>query len=392
VISRSGAMAALSALGIAATAAGFIACSSREDKADSKAIVTRGASDSTARPLTLSDSQRARITIEPAVVTRYRPILEATGNVSFNLDESTPVLSPISGPVTRIVRFAGARVHAGDVLATVSSPDFATAVADYRKADAGWRNTKQIADLDEQLFKNDALARRDLDQARTDLASATADLEAATQQLRALGVGDSTIAAIREGRQLTPVEGAIRTPLSGTVVEQLVSPGQLLQAGTTQAFTVANLSSMWVMANVFESDLSVVQAGETVEIITPASPRPIGGRVDYVGALVDPGTRATSVRILAQNPGEILKRDMFVEVRIHANRERSGILLPTSAVLKDDNSLPFVYLEQADKSFVRRRVTLGGRIGDRWEIAAGLTAGERVVQNGGLFLQFAESQ
>ena len=383
--------AALSALSMAAALALFSACS-KQDTAKSDTTVTKRGGDDTARTLTLSDSQRARITIAPVVVTRYRPILETTGTVSFNQDESTPVLSPISGPVIRIVRFAGARVRVGDVLATVSSPDFATAVADVRKADATWRNARQIADLDEQLFKNDALARRDLDQARTDLAAATADVEAATQQLRALGVTDSTVSAIREGRQLAPVEGAIRAPLSGTVVEQLVSPGQLLQAGSTQAFTVANLATMWVMANVFESDLAVVQAGESVDIITPAAARPIPGRVDYVGALVDPGTRATSVRILAQNPGEVLRRDMFVTVRIHATRERTGVLLPTSAVLRDDENLPFVYIEQADKTFLRRRITLGGRIGDQYEVRAGLNQGERVVQNGGLFLQFAESQ
>jgi cobalt-zinc-cadmium efflux system membrane fusion protein len=378
---------------LAAAASGLGACSSRDAGARDTTAGEPASRDSmVARPLTLSDSQRARITIAAVSMTHYRPILETTGTVAFNLDESTPVMSPISGPVTRIVRFAGAQVRAGEVLATVSSPDFATAVADYRKADAAWRNAKRIADLNEQLFKNDALARRDLDQALTDLAAATADREAAAQQLHALGVADSTVDAIREGRQAGPIEGAIRSPIAGTVVEQMVSPGQLLEAGSTQAFTVANLSTMWVMANVYESDLSVVQRGEAVEIVTAALPRPVAGRVDYIGALVDPGTRATSVRIVAQNPGDVLKRDMFVRALIHATRERQGILLPTSAILRDEENLPYVYVARDDKSFLRRKVTLGGRVGDQYEITAGLTVGERVVQNGGLFLQFAESQ
>ena len=189
------------------------------------------------RGFVLSDSQRSRITVAEVKEAPFLPILEVTGNVAFNGDSSTQVLSQISGPVSRILVQPGAMVAAGDVLATVSSPDFASAVADYRKAEAAWRNAKRIADRDEELFKNDALARSDLDQARTDLAAAAADLDAAVQQLRALGVDSATIAAIRDGRQAAPVQGVIRAPIAGTVVEKLVTPGQVLEAGATPTFT-----------------------------------------------------------------------------------------------------------------------------------------------------------
>ncbi len=320
------------------------------------------------------------------------PVLEVTGNVAFNGDHSTPVLSQISGPVTRILAQPGTMVHAGDVLAVVSSPDFASAVADYRKADAGWRNAKRIADRDEELFKNDALARSDLDQARTDLAAAAADLEAATQQLRALGVDDQTVAAIRDGTGTVPVEGIIRAPIAGTVVEKLISPGQVLEGGGTVAFTVADLSTMWVFANVFETDLAVVHEGEDADVVTGASTTPVPGRIDYIAALVDPATKATQVRIVAQNPRHVLRRDMLVTVRIHADRPRKGILLPASAVMRDDDNLPFVFIARPDCSFVRRRVDLGSHLGDRYEILSGVNSGDRVVVDGALFIQFAESQ
>jgi len=114
--------------------------------------------------------------------------------------------------------------------------------------------------------------------------------------------------------------------------------------------------------------------------------------VDYVAPIVDPGTKATSVRIVADNSGQLLKRDMFVRMLVHSRLQHSGLLVPVSSVLRDDDNLPFVFVATADGGFVRRRVTLGYRVADRWEVLTALTAGEKVVANGALFLQFAENQ
>ena len=340
----------------------------------------------------VTEAQRARLQILTITPSSFRPTLEVTGTVAFNGDRSTQVLAPISGPVVRLLVNTGAEVKPGQPLATVSSPDFAAAVAGYRKAEEAARNTQRILKLDEQLFQNDALARSDLDQARTDAASAAADLDAAGQQLRALGVDDATITAIHEGKQATPVESAIRAPIAGTIVEKLINPGQLLSAGSTPTFTIAELSTVWVMANVYDADLGLVREGEAVEIVTDAQVRPVTGRVDYVAALVDPGTKATTVRILAENGAHVLKRDMFVRVRIHAASEHTGLLVPAAAVLRDEDNLPFLFVAGTDGGFMRRRVTLGYRLGDRYEIASGIAGGEKVVADGALFIQFAESQ
>ena len=121
-------------------------------------------------------------------------------------------------------------------------------------------------------------------------------------------------------------QGVVRAPIAGTVVEKLVTPGQLLQAGTTPCFTIAGLSSVWVMAHVFEAELPDVAVGDSAEVrLTDDTARVYRGRVTYVGALVNPDTRATDVRVLTANPGETLKRDMFVRVAIRAARPRTGL-------------------------------------------------------------------
>ncbi|HEX4469711.1 MAG TPA: efflux RND transporter periplasmic adaptor subunit [Gemmatimonadaceae bacterium] len=341
----------------------------------------------------LTPEQRNRIHLVTVQNQPFRPTLEATGTVAFNGDRSTPVLSPISGPALQILVNPGAVVKKGDALATVSSPDFAAAVASYRKAESAFRNLKRIADLDEQLFKNDAIARRDLEQAQTDASGAAADRDAAVQQMRALGVQEAQIDAIRQDKPMTePLQATIRAPLDGTVVEKLISPGQLLQAGTTPCFTIADLSTMWVFANVFPSDVKDVAVGETVDVVTDASTTPLQGRVDYVAALVDPNSKAVSVRVLVPNLNHILRRDMFVHMGIHANHEHTGLLVPTTSVLRDEENLPFVYVAAPNGSFDRRSITLGSRVDNRYEVVSGIAPGDKVVAEGALFLQFAESQ
>ncbi len=340
----------------------------------------------------ITDEQKAKLKIITLAKETFAPNLEVTGTVAFNGDKSTQVLSPVSGPVSRILVSLGANVAAGDPLATVASPDFAAAISAYRQSETAVRNTARILKLDEQLFAGDALARSDLDQARSDAASAEAGRDAALLALTALGLPDSTIASVRDGKRVTPVQASIVATIPGTVVEKLINPGQLLAAGTTPAFTIADLGSMWVNASVYATDIPLVTKGVSVDIFTDASAKPIHGVVDYVAPIVDPGTKAGSVRIVADNPGQLLKRDLFVRVIVHSHLERTGLLVPVASVLRDDDNLPFVFVAAADGGFVRRRVTMGYRVGDRYEILTGLAVGDRVIGDGALFVQFAENQ
>ena len=363
-------------------------CGRSTDSADATAATTKPSE------LTLTPEQQARIHIDTVSATQFYPNVITTGTVAFNGDRSTQVLSPVSGPVTRLLVEPGAYVGAGAALATVSSPDFAAAVGSYRKAVVTATNLQRIADQDQQLFNTDALSRRDLEQAQTDAASAVADRESALEQIRSLGIDPTVIANATAGNATPNTPGVIRAPISGTVVERLITPGQLLAAGTTPAFTIADLSTVWVMANVFESDLAAVHKGERVSVTSPVSTTPFDGTVDYVGALVDSATRATTVRLVVQNRNDLLKRDMYVTVTIQGDHQRTGILVPTDAVLRNDENLPFVFVATGSGSathYARRRIVLGSRIGNNYEIASGLNPGDHVVAEGALFLQFAES-
>ncbi len=368
----------------AALLALIAACSSKE--AGTLADTTA----SQPQALTITAEQRQRIHVVPAQEISFRPVVEATGNVAFNGDRSTQVLSPVSGPATRVIGAPGMVVHRGEPLALVSSPDFASAVADYRKAQSAYRNAKRIADRDSALFKNDALARGELEQAQSDLAASEADVDAAVENMRALGVDEAQIQAVKDGKT-TSIAAIVKAPIDGTIVEKLISDGQLLQAGSTPCFTIADLSTMWVLANVFANDLPDVSVGQPVDVITDASRAPIPGKVDYIASLADPGTKAVQVRIVTPNNNHVLRRDMFVRVQIKSSAEHHGILVPVSSVLRDEQNLPFVFVVMG-KGFGRRRITLGNRVGDKYEVTAGLAAGDQIVAEGALFLQFAETQ
>ena len=376
--SRSRLLPALAGLSIA-----LGACTGKP--AATGAAADSGAAGGSPDRVVLDSAQRAQILTEAVQPVSFTASVVTTGTVAFNGDHSTAVLSPISGPVSRILVQPGASVRRGQALATVSSPDFADAVANYRKTESALRNAQRIASLDEQLFANDALARRDLDQARTDLAAAIADRDAAVSQLRSLGVDEASIAAIRDGRPAPGAEAAIRSPITGTVVEKTITPGQLLEAGATQCFIVADLSTVWVMANVFEGDVAMVRKGETVLVSTAASADTLRGRVDYVAALVDPSTKATAVRVLVPNRGGLLRRDMLVNVEIQSDRRRTGLLVPVASVLRNDENLPYVFIGSG-RAFARRRIELGQRVGDRYEVKSGIQPGEAVVTQGAVFL------
>ncbi len=368
------------------TATTLASCGRRSGEAEAAAS---GTTDTT---VTLERAQRGQIHTERVEPTSFNASVTTTGTVAFNGDRSTQVLAPISGPVARLLVSPGAEVRKGEPLATVASPDFAAAVASYRKADVTWRNAERIASQDEQLFANDALARRDLDQAHADLAGAAADREAALLQLRALGVDGAAMDSLGSGRPAPAAEAAIRAPIAGTLVERLITPGQLLQAGTTPCFTIADLSSVWVLANVFEGDIGAVSRGESAIITTDASPDTLTGRVDYVAALVDPATKATAVRVVVPNRDRVLKRDMLVRVSIRALKPRTGLLVPVAAVLRDDENLPFVFVASGADRCARRRIELGQRSGDRYEVRSGLAAGDVVATDGALFLEGATTQ
>jgi len=329
----------------------------------------------------LTKAQLAHIQLYTVEPVGYRQTVKAPGTVDFDNDQATSVVSPFTGPVTRIFVALGQHVSKGQPLAMVASADVANAVAAYRKAAVASANARRVAAADRDLAAHNGISEREAAQAQTDAASAEADRVAALQALQSLGASPGS-----------GLNGIIRAPVSGVIADKTVTPGQLLQAGSSAAFTVANLSQIWVMAQISPSDLGSVGVGDAASINPGNGTGPFRGTVQNVGASVDPDTRAVVARIVAPNPGGLLKKQMYVDVAIESGRVSTGLLVPVSAVLRDDENLPFVYIALPDGSFARRHVTLGYRDAQNYDVTSGLASGDRIVADGAIFLQFMQSQ
>lgn len=269
----------------------------------------------------------------------------------------------------------------------VSSPDYSQLLDAYLKASDSFRLANKNYTRAQDLYQHHAIAERDLEQAESDRNQAQADLNAADQGMKILGIKSPEDLAKAPSSAQIPV----LAPIGGEVVERLVSPGQVVQAGQTQAFTISDLSTVWVLANVYQSDLASVRSGDDVVVQTSAYPDSFHGRISYVSPALDPNTRTLQARIVVDNPGEKLKRDMYCTVIVTAGSISNAIAVPDSSVLRDDNNQPFVYVVIGTNQFGRRDVEIGENQNGRTQILQGISVGEKVVGDGSLFLQFANS-
>ncbi|HKR28152.1 MAG TPA: efflux RND transporter periplasmic adaptor subunit [Acidobacteriaceae bacterium] len=372
--------------------AGLVAvagCSSRDRERASQmtSYASRASSSETPRLFTIPEDQLSHVqvvTVQPTSLTRT---LRLTGTVAYNAFKTTPVISQVGGPVTRILAIPGQHVHQGEPMLEVSSPDYSQLLDAYLKAaDASRLADKNYARA-QDLYQHHAIAQRDLEQAESDRNQARADLNAAEQGMKILGVKNPGQLANAPASAQIPV----LAPISGEVVERLVSPGQVVQAGQTQAFTISDLSTVWVLANVYQADLAYIRSGEDVSVQTDAYPGTFHGRISYVSPALDPNTRTLQARVVVDNPGEKLKRDMYCTVTVTAGREAHAIAVPQASVLRDENNQPFVYVAVNANQFGRRDVETGSSEDGLTQILKGISPGDKVVGDGGLFLQFANS-
>ncbi|HVB87997.1 MAG TPA: efflux RND transporter periplasmic adaptor subunit [Candidatus Dormibacteraeota bacterium] len=325
------------------------------------------------------------VTVQPGKLTRT---LRLTGTVAFNAFETTPVITQVGGPVSRVFAVPGQYVRAGQPLLEVSSPDYSQLLATYLKASDTLRVATENYKRAQDLYAHHAIAQRDLLQAESDQVQAQADTSAATQAMKTLGIKDPEGVAKRPSAFS---EIPLLAPIAGEVVERLVSPGQVLQAGSTQAFTISNTQTVWVLANVYQSDLAYIRRGNTVSVATDAYPTTFHGRISYISPALDPNTRTLQARIVVDNPGDKLKKDMYVTVSVMAGVIPKAIAVPDAAILRNDENEPFVYIETAPGTFGRRQVRIGQNEAGKTEILSGIAPGEKVVANGSLFLQFANT-
>ncbi len=321
--------------------------------------------------------------------TSWPVTIHTTGTVDWDADHTTQAITQVNGPISRILVDAGAQVAQGQPLLYVSSPDVAAAVSAYRKARNREALNRRIADRTKDLLDHGSVAQKDYENAIADYNDASTDVQTSLQTLKIFGITSSEIdQAERQGSPIS-TELAVRSPIAGMVVQKLVSPGMLIQAGSTVCFMVSAVSTVWVQGHIFDRDLPSVRVGDPVEETNPSFDGVFHGRLTYIGASMDPATRTTPVRIVTQNPHGILKKDMFVEAVVHTSTRSNILVVPVAALLRDDNNEPLVYVQVRPGEFAQRPVRTGAEQNGFVAIASGLGEGEEIVTDGGIFLQFA---
>ncbi len=362
-------------------------CHSNDNANGMTSFSSRATPSATPQLFTIPASQMSHVqmvTMTPGTMTNT---LRLTGAVAYNAFRTTLVITQVGGPVSRILVVPGDRVQMNQPMLEVSSPDYAQLLDGYLKAADSYRLADKFYRRAQDLYAHHAIAQQDLEQSESNRTQAQADLNAAEQGMRILGIKNPEDLAKTPSSAQIPV----LAPIAGEVVERLVSPGQVVQAGQTQAFTVSDLSTVWVLANVYQADLQYVKSGEDVVVQTDAFPESFHGKISYVSPALDPNTRTMQARVVVDNPGEKLKRDMYCTVTVTAGVLKSALAVPNAAVLRDDNNQPFVYALTGENQFSRRDVVVGEMQSNETQIVKGISPGDRIVGNGSLFLQVVNS-
>lgn len=364
-------------------------CGSGRDEDASKmtSYSSQGSASSVPELFTIPQDQMSHITVVTLQQAKLVRTLRLTGAVAYNAFKTTPVITQIGGPVSRILVVPGQHVRVGEPMLEVTSPDYTQLLDTYLKARDSFHLAQKNYERAQDLYQHNAIAERDLQQAESDQNQAQADLNASEQSMKILGIKDP------ETLVKAPVSAEIPViaPIGGQVVERLVSPGQVMQAGQTQAFTISDMSTVWVLANIYQADLAYVKNGDDVTVQTDAYPDTFHGKISYVSASLDPNTRTLQARVVVDNPGEKLKKDMYCTVTVTAGVIPNAIAVPDASVLRDDENQPFVYVENGSNQFGRRAVEIGQSQNGQTQVLKGLSSGDKVVGDGSLFLQFANS-
>jgi cobalt-zinc-cadmium efflux system membrane fusion protein len=345
-----------------------------------------------------NEDQLKNLTIEPVAARDFTVDSEVTGRVGFNEDRLTPVFPAYSGRVVEALATKGQYVRKGQPLLVIESPDYvdaqnnlATARGDVKKATVSLIAAQVSAERARNLFSYDALSKKELQVSEAALALAQSELQRSQGALRVaqarLELFGKTAGAVRRLKAGGDRYITIASPISGTVVERQVGPGQVVKPDApTPLFQISDLSDLWVHGDVFESDLARIRLGAPAEIRVESYPdRVFPARVSFINPTVDPVTRTVHVRSRVSNPRGLLKPEMFARMTIIAAAKRSVPVVPAEAVV-GRGEIAFVLVEEAPGRFRKRKVEIGYEVDDSVMIKNGLKIGERIVTKGAVLL------
>jgi cobalt-zinc-cadmium efflux system membrane fusion protein len=333
--------------------------------------------------------QLKTLTIEPVSLHRFVNEEITEGKIAVNGDRSTPVFSPYSGRITRVIAGLGDSVTAGQPLATIEASEFAQAQSDLSTARAQVKVARTSEARKHALYDAKGGSMADWLQSQADLSTAEASLQSVRNRLRILGYSDAAIDALN-GDEHPGAVAQIVAPISGVIVDRQLGPGQYAQAGaSTPVFTIADMSSVWLVGNVREADAGNVGRGQVVEVGVLAYPdRTFSAHVVYVAPTIDPNTHRLTVRAVIENADGALKPEMFATFRILTDEGGQAPAVPASAVVYEGESAHVWVLQSVDAIVIRP--IRAGRSNDGYvEVLDGLKSGERVITKGSLFIDRA---
>ena len=361
------------------------------------ALLSAACGDSSVSPRALpkpeAGTAAAPTDLTPQVVApEYRTrlsVIETTGKVQFNEEALVRVHSPATGRVLEVFARPGDVIEPGARLFVIDSADLGAAKSDYAKAVADAERSAAALKLTRELFEVQAVAQKELREAENEARKAVAERERAAARLRTLGVSPDPFGetAARADATTTIV---VTAPRSGVVVERNVAPGQVVAYGQSDTpvnlFLIADLGTMWVVADVYEPDVPRLRRGQSMVVTLRCCPgMRYEGTVSYISDMVDKETRTVKVRAIVVNRGRSLKAEMFVNVTIAAGT--TPVLAIPQAAVHREGSQTFVLVTKGQDERERRSVRLGADLGDFVEVLAGLTPDDRVVSTGSILLK-----
>jgi cobalt-zinc-cadmium efflux system membrane fusion protein len=371
----------------ALTFASLSACDRTEQPASSNAATPKVQSVPS-----LSTDIQSRVDTMVVDYSSVKMALPLAGRITYGEDRFSRISSPLQGRVVEVRAKLGDRVKAGDILLVIDSPDISAAYSEYVKEASELEYATRAFELAKDLYENKALPQKDLKQAENDLVKARAEFRRGKERLLSLRVPAGELDKPLAEQKITS-RFDMKSPLTGTVVERNVTPGQSVNGDPTQVlFTVADLDKLQVAADLYERDLDLVKVGQVATVVVEAYPGvSFPAVLSAVGDVVDPTTRTIKVRAMVDNETHKLKPEMFARLNIDVGDSNQFIAVPREAVLDVDGK-EFVYVVQAGNQYVKRPVKTATASNDQVRILEGLAPGERVVTKGAVLIKGQETK
>jgi cobalt-zinc-cadmium efflux system membrane fusion protein len=329
--------------------------------------------------------QSANLQIEEVSLKSLKSILQAPGKIQFNENKLAHVGSRVPGKIDEVIANLGDKVKEGDRLAVIDSTELGTAQSEYLKAKANLLAEEKSYQRAKKLLEGKAISLGEYQKREAEYLNARAEFKAAEDRLHLLGLSEEEVKRIGS-EHIIKSKVAVRAPFSGTVVERHATLGEIIEPATN-LFTVADLSTLWAIADVPEKDIPQVKTGLPVEVkVSPYPADVFKGIVTYIGDQIDPSTRTVRVRTEVDNSLGKLKPEMFATVFIITDVVSDVLAIPGEAVQTDGNK-KIVFIDKGNGGFEKREVSLGRQVDSFYQVIDGIKPGEKIVTKGSFLLK-----